>query len=109
MSQQHQPLLLLHQIRQLKEIDMTKYWWCCTKCDDVHPYQIIDDWNDFPRGEFMVHQEFITTGFKSEQDARAYLDEKKGRPPVTWHHYLVEYKFAHRSSRGHDSALRTPH
>src|SRR5437773_5313566 len=74
---------------------MGKLWWCCTKCDDVHDYIISGSVSSFPRGEFLAHNDYITTGFKSEQEARAYLDKEQGRPPAIWTRYAVRYRYKH--------------
>jgi len=51
-------------------------WYCCEKCQEVDSYQQYPDGhNTFPRGEFIAHRDFLTTGFKTKEEAEAWLSE----------------------------------
>ena len=47
-------------------------WGVCTKCDKTIPYQVFGGTTTFPRGEFMVDQDYITSDFRSEAEAEAF-------------------------------------
>lgn len=72
---------------------MNREWGFCTKCDHLIPYEVDGNSTTFPRGEFMVHFDFITTGYKSEEEARTALETEQGRDPSLWTHYSVRYEF----------------
>jgi hypothetical protein len=57
---------------------MTKYY-CCSKCKVVGSYVINENNGDttFNRGEWLSHNEFITTGFKTENEAKKWLEKEK--------------------------------
>lgn len=62
-----------------------KRWYCCSKCNEVADYEESGEWTSFPRGEWMVHRDFITTGFKSKAKADEWLKwetegKAKGEP-----------------------------
>jgi hypothetical protein len=60
-------------------------WYACSKCnvvDEVHIYA--DGGTDMPRGEFLSHGlrlDAMATGFKSEEDARRWLDSQATSEP----------------------------
>ena len=47
-------------------------WGVCTKCDKTIPYQVFGGTTTFPRGEFMVDQDYITSDFRTEAEAEAF-------------------------------------
>ena len=58
-----------------------KVWYACGKCQKVEQYTQEDTLTDFPRGEFLAHQDFLVTGIKSKAEAEKWLkriDPKTG-------------------------------
>lgn len=57
-------------------------WYACSKCDLVDAVHIYEDGTtDMPRGEFLTHglrEDVLTTGFASEEAARAWLTKARG-------------------------------
>lgn len=48
---------------------------CCEICRHVVEYQEFDSGDtDFPRGEWLVHRDSITTGFRTAEAAQEWLD-----------------------------------
>ena len=56
---------------------MTK-WYCCSKCKVVDSYAIDENSGDttFPRGEFLAHSDYITTGMETRKEAEDWLKEE---------------------------------
>ena len=54
---------------------MKRKWYCCTKCQEVASYIVDDETGEttFPRGEFLGHNDYITTGFDSKKAAEKGL------------------------------------
>ena len=51
-----------------------KKWYCCSKCNRVDYYYVHDDGTtSFNRGEYLAHNEYLTTGFDTEEEARVQL------------------------------------
>ena len=51
-----------------------KKWYCCEKCQKVDYYYVHDDGTtSFNRGELLAHNEFLTTGFDSKEEAEKWL------------------------------------
>lgn len=49
-------------------------WYCCSKCGIVESYKVYSDGDtSFPRGEFLVHQDFIVAGMNTKQEAQEWL------------------------------------
>lgn len=61
-----------------------KIKWCTNmKDNEVFSYHEYDNGDtDFPRGLFLVGQDYIVTGFRTEQEARAWFDEWEYIPNV---------------------------
>lgn len=62
-------------------------WYACGKCNDVESYETWNDGrdNNFPRGEFLVHRDYMVTGLKSREEALewlAWLRLPEPRPPT---------------------------
>ena len=53
---------------------MTRYY-CCLKCKKVGSYAVDEDSGDttFSRGEFLAHNDYIITGYKTRQEAEDCL------------------------------------
>jgi hypothetical protein len=52
-------------------------WFCCSECEHVQSYkEYPGGHNTFPRGEWIAHQDTITTGFKSREKAQEWLDKE---------------------------------
>ena len=52
------------------------YWYCCVKCNEVNEYcEFEDGTSSFPRGEWLAHEDFIVTGFKTRDEAEAGLSK----------------------------------
>lgn len=60
----------------------TEYYGYCARCVKIYSYRFIGGVTDFPRGEFMVHRDYITTGFDSEQAAQDALDKEMAKAYV---------------------------
>ncbi len=54
-----------------------KKWYCCSKCNEVGYYYILDDGTTtFNRGEWLAHgvyNDWVTTGFDTKEEAEIYL------------------------------------
>ena len=64
-----------------------KKWYVCEKCDGVFSYEEIDDWTDFPRGEYLAHWDYLTTGLKSREHAERLLEYYRGGKVGEWPRY----------------------
>lgn len=55
---------------------MTKYY-CCFKCNKVESYAIDESSGDttFSRGEYLTHNEYVVTGFKTRKEAETCLKD----------------------------------
>ena len=54
---------------------MTIKWAHNAKTGEVFSYRITGEYTDFPRGEWLVYQDYITTGLKSRQAALEWAKE----------------------------------
>lgn len=52
---------------------MQTRYCACPKCGEVFEYHQDGNWTDFPRGEFLVHQDYFTTGLKTPDEAMQWL------------------------------------
>lgn len=53
-----------------------KKWYCCSKCNEVNYYYVHDDGTTtFNRGEFLAHNDYLTTGFDTKEEAGKWLKE----------------------------------
>lgn len=50
-------------------------WYCCTKCAEVDSYEVYDDGDtSFPRGEYLVHRDYIMVADTREEAEQELID-----------------------------------
>ena len=54
---------------------MSTRFYCCSKCKETGSYAIDEHSGDttFPRGEWLAHNDYITTGFSTMDAAKNWL------------------------------------
>lgn len=53
---------------------MSTRWCHNAKTGDIFSYKVSDDLTDFPRGVFLAYQDYLTTGLKSEDEAKEWAE-----------------------------------
>jgi hypothetical protein len=54
---------------------MSTQYYCCSKCKTTGSYAIDEETGEttFPRGEFLAHRDFLTTGMRTKEEAEDRL------------------------------------